>query len=597
MSQRMAFTWLDLFPYEPTPQQKMFCRDASICLSDEKVLFTEACNGFGKTVASLAVALSLGRKVVYAVRTHGQAIRVFEELAKINGLKRAPPFSAVIYAAREHLCLVKECATHKNSEEASDICRSLREAKKCNFKIEDVELPEEQLLTVDALRRFGEAAGVCPYYAARHAAQSADVVIVFRPHVFHKVVRERSKLPLAGSTLILDEAHNLDQSARDALSESLSTWVVGRAMEEADGARFRGTFQMLDKLRQYIAEAEVDTLKPIERLREELHLKVSNSFNLTKLIWQADVIWKKKTERGEIPAVSRIGSVARFLGHIQSADPKAYTSVFSLSKRKYPTLKCVCLDPSLAMDPIKDMVKGMLIMSGTLSPLDLFAELLGMPDAAQESYPSIVGSHQVSLRIVTKVTTLFKRRTLEMMMRYAQEVKRRVGEASGGTLVFFPSKGLRDEWGVKWKESGVFGGRPVFVEGKTRKENAEVLRFYRGKVKEGANPVLLGVCRGKNTEGSNFPDNEARTIILIGVPYANAKEPLVEAQLDYLERRFKRTKWQWYAMDAMRVANQALGRGIRHRDDRCRFIAMDSRFKTHQKMFSKHWRLGGVAVE
>jgi len=47
-------------------------------------------------------------------------------------------------------------------------------------------------------------------------------------------------------------------------------------------------------------------------------------------------------------------------------------------------------------------------------------------------------------------------------------------------------------------------------------------------------------------------------------------------------------------MDAFKAANQAMGRGIRHRDDWCNFILMDHRYQTHQTLISSWALVNGV---
>jgi Rad3-related DNA helicase len=47
-------------------------------------------------------------------------------------------------------------------------------------------------------------------------------------------------------------------------------------------------------------------------------------------------------------------------------------------------------------------------------------------------------------------------------------------------------------------------------------------------------------------------------------------------------------------MDAFRAANQAMGRGIRHRDDWCHFYLMDRRYATHSRFISKWAVVNGI---
>jgi len=105
---------------------------------------------------------------------------------------------------------------------------------------------------------------------------------------------------------------------------------------------------------------------------------------------------------------------------------------------------------------------------------------------------------------------------------------------------------------------------------------------------------LCGVFRGRNAEGSNFPYEQARGVFLIGVPYADYSDPVIKAQIDYFNRKSKGLGERWYVMDAFRAANQAMGRGIRHRDDWCNFILMDHRYGTHRRLITPWAVVNGI---
>jgi Rad3-related DNA helicase len=73
---------------------------------------------------------------------------------------------------------------------------------------------------------------------------------------------------------------------------------------------------------------------------------------------------------------------------------------------------------------------------------------------------------------------------------------------------------------------------------------------------------------------------------LIGVPYADYSDPVVQAQIAYYNTKQERLGARWYVMDAFLAANQALGRGIRHRDDSCTFILMDQRYGIYHTLIA-----------
>jgi regulator of telomere elongation helicase 1 len=51
--------------------------------------------------------------------------------------------------------------------------------------------------------------------------------------------------------------------------------------------------------------------------------------------------------------------------------------------------------------------------------------------------------------------------------------------------------------------------------------------------------VLMGVCRGRISEGLDFSDNAARCVIVIGIPYPQMTDPKVILKKDYLDRKFR----------------------------------------------------------
>lgn len=115
--------------------------------------------------------------------------------------------------------------------------------------------------------------------------------------------------------------------------------------------------------------------------------------------------------------------------------------------------------------------------------------------------------------------------------------------------------------------------------------------------------VLFGVFRGKVSEGIDFADENARAVVLVGLPFPSIKDQRspsfsvagVGADLRAagrsvtLKREFNDSRAPalmsgsaWYSLQAFRALNQALGRGIRHINDWCAMILVDSRHANGQ---------------
>lgn len=47
--------------------------------------------------------------------------------------------------------------------------------------------------------------------------------------------------------------------------------------------------------------------------------------------------------------------------------------------------------------------------------------------------------------------------------------------------------------------------------------------------------LFLAVCRGKVSEGLDFADNNARAVIVVGIPYPNVKDTQVTRPISSFE--------------------------------------------------------------
>ena len=120
--------------------------------------------------------------------------------------------------------------------------------------------------------------------------------------------------------------------------------------------------------------------------------------------------------------------------------------------------------------------------------------------------------------------------------------------------------------------------------------------------------VLMGVCRGRISEGLDFSDNAARCVIVIGIPYPQMTDPKVILKKDYLDRKFRTPSQNrelqtlsgkdWYSQQATRAVNQAIGRVIRHVQDYGAIILIDERYSwsSNRSQISK-WLRDRVKVQ
>ncbi|MGQ9680217.1 MAG: helicase C-terminal domain-containing protein [Candidatus Bathyarchaeia archaeon] len=602
---RIGYDYRRLFPYEPYPAQVEFMEDVHRVVGSRRVLMAEACNGFGKTVSALSSLLPLGKGVIYATRTHEQVRQVLAEVKMINR-KSGGRFTAVNLASRGHLCLNHECRELPHRE-AAEVCRIFREGGECPYSSEIEDLPRglPKVMDPESLTRAGRRLGLCPYFLARRVARYSRVIVLPYVYVFDPHVRESSGIQLSEKILVLDEGHNIDRVGQEILSDTLNASLIEMAASELKSV---GKPQShMKRLSDFVKKQVSDGCLMVEsgRLGRDLELALGVELRDFIEIYSdtVNMIRSLKTQRGEAP-VCHLNGILSFLSLVSSSRKDQYIALCQRNAYGVETIEYRCLDPSLALRPVIEQAAGALVMSGTLSPIDLFTSIIGLKDVEVKRYPAVQGSREIKTTIDATVTTRFRDRGEEMIRRIGRIIAVDLLEVPNGALIFFPQRQFMEKCLDSWwldgvlevKEGGLFlSGKPIFTEGRDARENRDVVENYKKASSTPRGAILCCVFRGRNAEGSNFPDEQARGIFLIGVPYANYSDPLVQAQMRYFNSRLKGLGRRWYTMDAFRAANQAMGRGIRGRDDWCRYWLLDERYVENIDLLSK-WAVGSSPV-
>jgi len=65
-----------------------------------------------------------------------------------------------------------------------------------------------------------------------------------------------------------------------------------------------------------------------------------------------------------------------------------------------------------------------------------------------------------------------------------------------------------------------FESYPIYLEPNDSAKFKRIRKDFENDIEEGKTSVLMGVCRGKISEGLDFSDKAARTVIVLGIPYA-----------------------------------------------------------------------------
>jgi regulator of telomere elongation helicase 1 len=168
-----------------------------------------------------------------------------------------------------------------------------------------------------------------------------------------------------------------------------------------------------------------------------------------------------------------------------------------------------------------------------------------------------------------------------------------------GMLIFFSSYALMNKVKILWENLLIMNKieyhKKVYFEPKNSSELAKIREDYETKVNSGRGAVLIGVCRGKISEGLDFSDKAARCVVVVGIPFSQITDPRITYKRSDLsqKKRFGISHingQEWYEQEAARATNQAIGRVIRHINDYGLILLVDQRFSDIKvKKYRSKW--------
>ena len=178
----------------------------------------------------------------------------------------------------------------------------------------------------------------------------------------------------------------------------------------------------------------------------------------------------------------------------------------------------------------------------------------------------------------------------------------------GGVLVFFQSYEFLNACYKIWHKQRLIKKlklikNTIFDLKHLKDKNEEKIK----NGKKDKNLLLFSVYRGKNSEGINFVNDEARMVVCVGMPYPNLSDIKVKLKMDFLDEKFEKEKkgykykgykgWDWYREEAMVVVNQSLGRLLRNKEDYGIMICLGIEIKNNIFLFSNWIKNNIICVE
>ena len=600
-------------PYEPRGCQMDIITDIRTFLDEGRHVVIESGTGTGKTIVSLAATLEhasrTGKKVVYLVRTITQTDAVMKELRAISSIKEV---SGVPVTGRGKSCpLFRGTDGFETlpSNILSMMCEDRRlrsqrgQAGGCRFydRVE-TEMPaierfwRSSVPSSDELDRHCEKLGVCPYEVKKRLMRKADVVAAPYIQVLDPDIREslmanmdRSDDP-SGIVIVVDEAHNFLDAARDSESFTIDRQMVDNAIDECTAFRDPRIWEdvrledFLKHFRACIRASANDLLGLNEKSAvikdDSFERMMMSRFGMSRTDLESAVertidLGSARTEvlveRGE-NRVSPVEELAvRMRWWLSSGSERFVRTVNAGEDGEF--LSASCIDPR-EISSFLNKVPGTLHMSGTLQPLDQYARVLGLGGNPRfRTYPSPFPPGNKMVLYARDVTTNYNEMRADPTMQ--KRIERRIAElcdaVDKNTLVFFTSYNMMRTM-RPYLETHVVKPKYWEESGNQRRTADNLARF-----REGRNGVFFSVIGGSIAEGIDFPGEELCFAIIVGIPFPPPSKEMDEMKALF-DQRYNGKGWLYTSqIPAVRKMNQAIGRLIRTETDRGAAVILDHR--------------------
>ncbi len=605
-----------LFPHSGARKtQDAMIIEVDRVINNGKNIVMHAPTGLGKTAATLPVALSYAIKndmtVFFLTSRHTQHKIVIDTLKEIKE-KHNINFDVADIIGKKWMCLVPGVQT-LYSNEFAEYCRKQKEEGKCEFysnvKTKSNKVSTKAKFVVEKLQKSGphhneeviemcEEHKLCPYEISTLIANKAKVVVADYYYIFEPKIRDlffnKTQKIMEKSIVIVDEGHNLGIRVRDLMTQRISNFVIKRAISEAKKYEKDDILFVLEELGNILNDYRRNLQEGNEMLadKKDFFDKVNNVRDYEELISDMEFIGDEIREKQK---QSSIGAIANFLEEWQGED-EGYARIFSFTETKKGemlTLSYRCLDPSIVTKPLFEQLYSSIVMSGTLTPTEMYKDLLGMPeDTILREYKSIFSKDNRLMLVVPETTTKFTKRSEDQFKRIAEITAEICNTIPGNSAVFFPSYFLRDTVN---RYFSTMCKKTTFLErsGLSKEDKMELLENFKGYKDSGA--VLLGVAAGSFGEGVDLPGDLLKGVVIVGLPLS---KPDLETKelITYYDKKFQKGWDYGYITPAMNKCLQSAGRCIRSETDRGVVVFLDERFiwPNYFKSFSRD---EGVVIE
>jgi len=696
--------YLRYFPYEePYDHQREAMGTIYGALGEGRNVLFEGATGTGKTLASLAPALEHAREtnktVVITTNVH-QQMRQFVRDAR--AITRTERIRAVVFKGKASMCHIdvgyEECQALRDATrdladaeaDMADLERKQRElldesqsgdagaadARSAVMdELDEVRSEVEELrterstcdhyyrnLTADTdefyawlyddvrtpedVYGYADREGLCGYELLKEGMDGVDLVVCNYHHLLDPMIREQFFRWLGRDPedviAVFDEAHNVEDAARDHARRTLTETTLDQALDElenTDDPRSEAGINVLRTFRDALETAYSDAFSFGERegveehwydlaidnddARDELTLaflqgysgpgfreELERTFALARELDQEYDEAYRNGETATRQECQTLQSVTFVEDWIDESATQGQYPVVSVRRAEeggqreageiYGRAELYTCIPRSVTSGLFDDLHASVLMSATLRPFDVTEDVLGLADPETLAYgPQFPEERRRTYAVEAPPLFASRRDDPDVQETVATALEDAVRFTPGNTLAFFPSYGEAERY-----HDRISVGSTKYLD-----EPATDATDLREAFTADDDAVLFTSLWGTLGEGVSFDGDDARTVIVVGVPYPHLDDRMEAVQGAY-DAAFgggdgpgdstsgsddDGAGWR-YAVEipTIRKTRQALGRVVRSPEDFGARILLDKRYTEAAEVEMRDYAVRGT---
>lgn len=573
------------FPFERfRPGQEEMIRSTAAAIEEGAQLLIQAPTGIGKTMAVIFAAIgSLAQrpagKVFYlTARTTGRnAAEQALQILRRNGLH----IKGLTLVAKEKLCFNPDKACNgMDCAYARGFYDRINGALRAAL--------DQEMFTRETVLDIARKHRVCPFEFSLELSLWVDVIIcdynyVFDPRIYLRRFFENGE---SGHILLIDEAHNLVERAREMYSAVLHKQPVLNLRRKLKGA-LPGLFRGLGKLNSWMVRARREVPGSRDSLaRQECPVDLCRV--LRKCASAAEQ-WLSRNERTVFreDLLDVYFEFRRFLSTAERYDD-GYATCYARDEKEF-RVTLFCIDPSAHLRNVLQRCGAAVFLSATLTPVVYFKRLFGCREDARTVFlPSPFPRGNLRVLIAGRISALYRYREFTKH-EVARMISVLIDQKKGNYLIFFPSyeymRMVHEAFRERRPRARIIMQRTNMSE----KDRDDFLEFFNEDGDCGVTGFV--VMGGFFAESIDLAGERLAGAAIIGVGF-----PKISFERELVREYFDRVDGSGYAfayqVPGMIKVLQAAGRVIRSEEDRGVVLLIDTRYTEppYRTMLPEDWR-------